>query len=159
MAYDIFLKIDGIEGEAQDSKHKNELQIESCSVGAEVGVVRSPGTAGVVHDATFTAVASKAGPKLAQACASGTSINSVVLTFRKSGGTQVEFLVVTFSSVLISSYSLGGKSKSNNQIPTERFTLNFAKIAYDYRAQKPDGGLSGAIKTSYAVQSETGQGQ
>src|SRR5436309_614292 len=32
-AVDYFLKIDGIEGESQDSKHKNEIDLESFSWG------------------------------------------------------------------------------------------------------------------------------
>ncbi|EAO2605435.1 TPA: type VI secretion system tube protein Hcp, partial [Salmonella enterica subsp. enterica serovar Kentucky] len=27
MAYDIFLKIDGIDGESMDDKHKNEIEV------------------------------------------------------------------------------------------------------------------------------------
>ena len=33
--FDAFLKIDGIEGESQDAKHKSEIQLESFSWGAE----------------------------------------------------------------------------------------------------------------------------
>lgn len=29
MAYDIFLKIDGIDGESMDDKHKNEIEVLS----------------------------------------------------------------------------------------------------------------------------------
>ena len=32
---DYFLKIDGIQGESQDSKHKNEIQLESWSWGEQ----------------------------------------------------------------------------------------------------------------------------
>ncbi|WP_176208314.1 type VI secretion system tube protein Hcp, partial [Salmonella enterica] len=28
MAYDIFLKIDGIDGESMDDKHKNEIEVD-----------------------------------------------------------------------------------------------------------------------------------
>ncbi|GAB0954928.1 hypothetical protein KU15F63_41100 [Escherichia coli] len=30
MSYDIFLKIDGIDGESMDDKHKNEIEVLSC---------------------------------------------------------------------------------------------------------------------------------
>ena len=33
-AVDYFLKIDGIEGESQDSKHKNEIDVQSWNWGA-----------------------------------------------------------------------------------------------------------------------------
>ena len=43
---DYFLKIDGIDGEAQDAKHKNEIDIESWSFGAtNSGTMASAGGA------------------------------------------------------------------------------------------------------------------
>lgn len=157
--YDIFLKVDGIEGEAQDAKHKNEIQLSSVALEARSGAVRSTGTAGVLHDIGFTSTINKASPKLCMACAAGTKIGKAVVTFRKSGGKQLEFLVITLSDVLVSYYAVHGQVSGENQIPTEQFTFNFAKIKYDYREQKQDGSLGGAIQTSYDVQPEAGQGQ
>jgi len=158
--YDIFLKVDGIDGESQDAKHKNEIQVSSATIAAHSGAVRAPGTAGVLHDMSFFAVMSKASPKLMLACASGMKIGKAVVTFRKSGGKQLEFLVITLSDVLVSSYSVNGRAnKGENQIPTDHFTFNFAKVKYEYRAQNQDGSLGGAFQTSYDVQPETGQSQ
>ena len=44
---DYFLKIDGIEGESSDDKHKGEIEVESFSWGAtQAG---SPGPGGGAH--------------------------------------------------------------------------------------------------------------
>lgn len=37
MAVDMFLKIDGIKGESQDKKHKDEIDLSSWSWGASTG--------------------------------------------------------------------------------------------------------------------------
>ena len=47
MAVDYFLKLDGIQGESVDSKHKDEIQIQSWSWGAsQVSSVAGPGGSG-----------------------------------------------------------------------------------------------------------------
>jgi type VI secretion system secreted protein Hcp len=159
MATDFFLKIDGIEGEAQDSKHKNEIQIESWSYSSDTGSVRRSGTGAVVHDAQFTALMSKASPKIFLACCNGTKISKAVLTARKQGGTQEDFFKVTFSDVLVTAHRIGGKARNKGTIPLEEFSFNFAKINFDYRLQKQDGALSGSVSSSYNVKEEQGQGQ
>ena len=45
---DMFLKLDGIDGESQDSKHKNEIQLQGFSFGAvQPGSASLSGGAGV----------------------------------------------------------------------------------------------------------------
>jgi type VI secretion system secreted protein Hcp len=47
MAVDFFLKIDGIDGESKDSKHKGEIDIESFSWGAtQTGTSHAGGGSG-----------------------------------------------------------------------------------------------------------------
>lgn len=38
MAYDIFLKIDGIDGESMDDKHKNEIEVLSLALEYSSGI-------------------------------------------------------------------------------------------------------------------------
>src|SRR5262249_37716529 len=103
---DYFLKIDGIEGESGDSKHKGEIEIDSFSFGAtQTGTSGHGGGGGsgkvAMHDISFTARISKASPKLALACASGEHIKKAVLLCRKAGKDQQEFYKVTLSDVLV----------------------------------------------------------
>ena len=154
-AVDYYLKIDGVEGESTDSKHKGTIDIESFSWGVtQAGdhSTRGGGGAGkaVFQDLHFTSKMSKASPKLMLACAEGTHIKSAVLISRKAGGKQEEYLKVTMSDLIISSYQSGGSGHSD-VIPTDQFSLNFAKIEYEYKEQKADGTLGGAVKTGYDI--------
>ena len=113
MAVDYFLKIDGIPGESQDSKHKDEIQLESWSWGeSQSGTMAYGGGGGAgkvdMQDFHFVMTVNKATPKLILACASGEHIKKAVLTCRKAGKTQQEFLIYNFSDVLVSSYQTGG---------------------------------------------------
>ncbi len=113
MAVDYFLKIDGIEGESQDHKHKNEIDVESWSWGqTNAGDAASRGGMGAgkvsMQDFHFVMRMNKATPKLMEACATGQHIKQAVLTCRKAGKDQQEFLKVTMSDYIVSSYQTGG---------------------------------------------------
>jgi type VI secretion system secreted protein Hcp len=152
---DYFLKFDGIEGESQDAKHKNEIDLESWSWGAnQTGTFASGsgGGAGKVHmqDFHFVMKVNKASPKLMLACASGQHVPKAVLICRKAGKDQQEYLKVTFTEVLVSSYQTGG-SAQGDVMPTDQISLNFAKIEVEYKEQKPDGSLGGAVQAGWDV--------
>jgi type VI secretion system secreted protein Hcp len=152
-AVDYFLKIDGIKGESQDDKHKDEIQIESWSFGlSQTGSFGAGGGGGAgkasFQDVHFTSKLNAASPKLFIASATGEHIKSAILTCRKAGGKQEEYFVVTLSDILVSSYQTGGHGASG-ELPMDQFALNFAKMEIAYKVQDNKGGLGAAIKAGY----------
>ena len=152
-AVDYFLKIDGIEGESQDATHKSEIQLSSWSWGASnTGTMQAGGGGGggkaSMQDFSFSMPVNKATPKLMQKLASGEHIKQAVLTCRKAGKKPQEYLKITFEDIIVSSYSTGG-SQGADAIPDEHISLNFAKIRFEYREQKADGSLGGAVVASH----------
>jgi type VI secretion system secreted protein Hcp len=150
MAADYFLKIDGIDGESHDSKHKDEIDLMSWSFGAsQLGTHSAGGGGGAgkvsMQDFHFTMHVNKATPKLFLACATGEHIKKAVLTCRKAGKEQQEFQKVTFTDLLVSSYQTGGSGEN----PIDSISLNFSKIEFEYKEQKADGTLGGAVKAGY----------
>jgi type VI secretion system secreted protein Hcp len=150
---DYFLKMDGVEGESTDEKHKNEIQVESFSFGAtQTGTFAhgSGGGAGKVQmqDFHFTQKVNKASPKLALACATGQHIKKAVLTARKAGGTQQDFYIVTFTDLLVSSYQVSG-SGHGDTIPIDQISLNFAKIEWQYQMQSDTGNVGNPVRAGY----------
>ncbi|HTZ80597.1 MAG TPA: type VI secretion system tube protein Hcp [Stellaceae bacterium] len=139
---DYFLNIDGIPGESVDSKHPNEIVVQSWSFGesAAAPAGASGAAAGKVkfRDFRFTAVVSKASPKLMEACATGQHIKSAVLTCRKSTGFQLEFLVLKFSDLVVAGCETGATADSEMP-PVDHVALAFAKVEIDYTGQRPDG--------------------
>ncbi|MBX7053349.1 MAG: type VI secretion system tube protein Hcp [Pyrinomonadaceae bacterium] len=155
MAVDYFLKLDGVDGESQDHKHKGEIDLQSWSFGAtNAGSFSYGGGGGAgkvsMQDFHFVMNTSKASPKLMLSCATGEHIKKAVLICRKAGTEQQEFFKVTMSDVLVSSYQTGG-SAHGGETSTDQISLNFAKIEIEYKEQKPDGSLGGAIKAGYDV--------
>src|SRR5262249_38821395 len=151
-AVDFFLKIDGIEGESHDAQHKGEIEVEAWSWGEAVSIHSPGGGSGAgkvaVRDIFFVKKVSKATPKLLDAIFSGEHLPKAVLTGRKAGGKQEEFLKWTFTDVLV-------VSLQDRLLPTgvsrQEFSLSFAKIEHEYREQKADGSLGAPIRAGYDV--------
>ena len=157
---DYFLKLDGIPGEANDKTHKGEIEVESFSWGEHQTGTASAGSgqgAGKVQmqDFHFVMTVNKASPKLMLACANGEHIKSGILTCRKAGKDQQEYLKVTFTDLLVSSFQTGG-SGGANVLPLDQITLNFTKVEFEYKEQKPDGTLGGSVKTHYDIKQMSG---
>ena len=152
MAVDYFLKIDGIEGESQDAKHKNEIDVESWSWGeTQVGAHAGGGGGGSgkvdMHDFSFVMEVNKASPKLLLTCATGEHIKKAVLVCRKAGKDQQEYMKITLSDLLVSSFQTGGSA--GEVIPVDQISLNFSKIEYEYKEQKADGSLGSAVQSGW----------
>jgi type VI secretion system secreted protein Hcp len=150
---DYFLKLDGIDGESNDDKHKGSIDISSWSWSeSQTGTHSSGGGGGAgkvkMQDLQLTAPVSKASPRLLLVCASGEHLKKAQLTCRKAGKDQQEYLKIILSDVLVSSYTV---ATGAGVVPGDQFTLNFAKIEVEYKEQKADGSLGGATKAGWVL--------
>ena len=157
MATDYLLEIEGIKGESQDEKHKEKIEIHSFSWGvtnsSNVGTGGGGGTGKAsFSDLMFNKQMDKASPLLFKAAATGEHIKKAVLTARKAGGKagQIEDLTITLSDVMVSSYQMGGSS-GDSSIPLDSVSLRSTDIKVEYKPQKADGSLEGAVAASYNV--------
>ena len=156
---DYFLKITDIPGESADSKHKDEIDLESWSWGeANSGSHATGGGGGAgkvaMQDFHFTMRVNKASPKLFLACAQGTHIKEALLTCRKAGKEQQEYLKIKFSDLLIASYQTGGST--GDVVPVDQIAFNFSKIEITYAPQKPDGSLGSPVVHNYDLKLNKG---
>jgi type VI secretion system secreted protein Hcp len=159
--FDCFLQIDGITGESQDSRHRDEIEVLCFSWGeSQRAPVQSGLGAGVgqvrVKDLEVTAHVSKASPKLMVACANGRKIAKARLICCLSGVDDAEFLVINLSHVLVSGYHVAGTAGGVGTMPTDEIALNFRDIKIEYRARRPDGSLESAITGEWNVQENRG---
>ena len=159
MAFDAFLKLDGIEGESTDDAHKGEIEVFSFSWGVtQTGTTGGGGGGGAgkasFQDIHFAQRTSKASPLLFKACATGQHIKKAVLTVRKAGGRQqLEFIKIELEDVLISSYLPSGDT--GGDAPAEEVALNFSKIQFTYTPQKADGSADEAVTAGFDLKGNT----
>jgi type VI secretion system secreted protein Hcp len=154
MAFDAFLKIEGIDGESTDQQHKGEIDVLSWSWGATQAIASGGsggGTTGKVsmQDFHFVSRVNKASPLLFESCASGKHIDTATLSVRKAGDRAYDYIKITLSSVLVSGYLPAG---APDDAASEEVSLNFAKIEFEYVPQNADGSIASSVKTGYDVQ-------
>lgn len=159
MAFDSYLKLDGVEGESQKEGHTKEIEIMSWSWGGHNSGSFSHGSGGgtgkyATQDISLSSFVNKASPKLFQACTKGTHIDKGILCVRKTGGDAkpYDYLKLTFEHCLVSSYATGG-GHGSEEMNVENFSLNFSKITFEYFVQDPSKGTvssTGAISYDLA---------
>lgn len=154
MAVDMFLKLDGIKGESQDAKHKDEIDVLSWSWGATQSATTHMGTGGGSgkashHDISITKYVDSATHNLLKHTATGKHIKEALLTVRKAGDKPLEYIKIKMSDCLISSISTGGSGGSDQL--TENITLNFAEYEFVYTPQKADGSGAAALPFKFNI--------
>jgi type VI secretion system secreted protein Hcp len=159
MAVDIFLKLDGVTGEAQDQSHKDEMDILAWSWGmSQSGTTHmgSGGGAGKVNvqDLSVTKYVDNSTPTLMKFCCKGKHIDTGKLTVRKAGDEPLEYIVIEFQELLISSISTGGSGGEDRL--TENLSLNFREFHLTYKQQTKEGGDGGSpdVKWDIALNAE-----
>jgi type VI secretion system secreted protein Hcp len=146
MAQDIFLKLDGIDGESQDAAHLSEIDISSWAWQISQDSTMMAGSGGgagkaTVSDITLTHNTDRSSPNLAKFCFTGKHIAQGTLTMRKAGGFPFEYVRLTMSDVVISHFA----PVANGAIAQESFRLSFARMKYEYMVQNPLGGSGGVV--------------
>jgi type VI secretion system secreted protein Hcp len=141
----MFLKLDGIDGESTDSKHKDEIEVLSFSWGVSNPAAegRAGARAGKVSPSDFMIVKrlDTATPQLIQKICQGEHLGSALLTLQKSGEKPLEYLKIKLTDILISGYSTGGNSGTGE--PVEQVSFSFQSVEVSAAEQRPDGSTSG----------------
>ncbi len=157
MAFDAFIKIDGIEGESTDDKHSGWIEATNYNLGLSQAVSSTASSSGGAsaerasfQDFSFTKDVDKASPLLALACADGTHINTITVELCRAGTDKVKFMEYKLTNCIISSVSNSG---GGGDFPKESLTVNFGKINWAYTVQKREGGgASGNVASGWDLQ-------
>jgi type VI secretion system secreted protein Hcp len=155
MATDIFLKVDGIDGDATDVNHTGEIEVASWSWGVSQVFISSLGGGIVggtpkVGNILVTKQVDRASPILLRAFLELTHIAQAVLTQRRPGAGKQDFLSVTLQDVLIS--SLNDVDDGLAPKPKETVVFVFSRVIYEYIPQKPSGLPDAPVTLKWDVQ-------
>ncbi|NDJ56619.1 type VI secretion system tube protein Hcp [Enterobacteriaceae bacterium 4M9] len=155
MAQDMFIKIDGIDGESLDATHKNEIQVLSWNWGVSQHSNMHSGSGGgsgkaTVADFCFEHYTDKASPNLLHYCLTGKHIKNIQFTVRKAGGDPLEYMLIKFTDVIITRVEMAGSVEDESR-PREGVRFSFTKMTQDYVMQNAEGIKSGVVSASYDV--------
>ena len=142
MTIQMFLQLDGIEGESTDAHHRGEIDLTGWTWGltdpASGGASGGAGPAKLaIRDIAIQKPMDLASPLLIAFAAEGRRIASGTITNRRASGG--EFLVVRLSDIAVTSVGETATHEANHVVET--VTLAFGKIELDYRPTLVNGTL------------------
>jgi type VI secretion system secreted protein Hcp len=151
---DIFLSVKGarsgvIKGEAHDSAHTNEIDVVSWTWGLQARPALGGGTASgkaIVQELKIVKRVDSASTPLMSALRSNEMITKAVLTQRKAGKTQLEFLKITIEQGRVTGLTIEAGDKSGSPDLFEHVSFSFNKITVEYVPQGKDGQAQGAMQ-------------
>lgn len=150
---EMFLDVDGIQGEATTPQHRNEIDVFGWRWG--IGNVR----ADAVDSRTLERAAptrlrvskflDKATPKLLESATTNVRHSQAVLTLRTAGTNAVDFFTLAMNGVSVLSIGTGGESGEDG--PMEQVEFEFDRIEIAYRPLQRNGSAGEPVTFSWTV--------
>ena len=157
---DMFLKLDGVEGESSDPAHGGEIELDGFL--QIVTSPRDPATGQATGKRRWAHLAlraqvDKSTPLLFKKLVTNEKIPKATLTCYKAGGKgKVEYLKIVLSEVYLAKVQVGQLEASGGDViaPCD-FDLSFGKIEITASPQTSKGGASGTIVCNDDLMSAT----
>jgi type VI secretion system secreted protein Hcp len=165
MAFDAFLKIDGLDGECQDAKHANWIEVLSFSHGVSQPSAGSRSSGGAAsgqrcdhQDFSVVKTLDKTSPKLNLFCSNGKHIKEVKLELCRATEDKNKYMEYKMDDVIISSVQPGGSAKGGEALPLEQVSFNYGKIVWTYTTtDHATGKAGGNVTANWSVIKNEGQ--
>ena len=156
MAFDAYLKIDGVTGEATRKGFEGQIELMSFSLGVSnpttVGSATGGSGAGkaTLSDFNIMRITDSASVSLFQQCALGKSYSSAAVSLNKASGddTPLTYLKYEFTEVFVSSIQWSGSS-GGTDAPMESVSFSYASLKTTYTPQDASGGPGDPVVASY----------
>lgn len=149
MAIDVYLQIEGINGESADTAHAGWIELTSAQWGVTQPKSATASTAGG-HTAercehktlAISKLADLCSPVLMQHCSSGKTLRKATLEFMRAdgNGNPVKYYVIELENVLIASMDQVCHEGSGIH---DAIGLRFSKVRWTYTQQRIVGGAGG----------------
>ena len=151
----MFLELEGIEGESRDHAHEGEIEVFGWSWGASnSGSLHRTRGGGAgrpsFQDITISKRTDRSTPALWHSLAVGRHIPSGSLVVRSAGGDEpVEQLRIDIEPVLVTDIATSGSVADDRAV--EEVSLNFARFRLVYTPQDADGTPMEAVEMGFDI--------
>ncbi len=148
----IYVKYDGIDGEATHEKHKKWIQVESLQWGTGRAIMTNTGQATgreasepSISEVTFSKILDGSSPYLFTEATTGAKGKKVQIHMVSTGDPGDLYLTYELTNCLVSGYS----TSSGGDRPTESVSVNFTKLEMKYTPFDADHTAGTPIPVSY----------
>jgi type VI secretion system secreted protein Hcp len=152
-ALDMYLELDGIQGESAASKYAGAIDVLAWSNGLSNSGSTQGGAGGAgkanFQDMSITKFLDSASPYLLLYTSTGQHIDSATLTVRRSSETNPLYFKVELKNIIVTSVSSGGSGGEDRL--TENITLNYAEIRWTYYPIDDRGNAATPITVGYNI--------
>lgn len=139
---DMFLKVEGVTGEANDADHKGEIDVVSWAWGIQASLDASTGQARgrrKLSELQIVKKVDRSSPTLMDYVRSNKTVKTALLTVRKAGKTPLVYFTVALKDARVTSV----KVESIETDLVERVNLGFVEVTVTYVQQDSTGAKGG----------------
>ena len=158
MAWDAYLHLEGIKGEATRKGHEEDIPLKSFSLGGSLPIISAPGQPLQVAGRAqlsgfhFTKRSDGASPALFNAMCNNKKFPDAKVTFYRAGSeTSVPYIEYEFKNVVLADLNWSG-ADGGEGIPEEAGSFYFGYIKVIYTVPNPDGTKKGVLEAEYNVE-------
>ena len=162
MAFDCFLKLEGIDGECTDDKHKKWIEVLSYSHGVSQPASGSTSSGGARtaercdhQDFSVVKTLDKASPKLNLFCCNGKHIPTVKVELCRATETKEKYMEYIMSGVIVTSVRPGGSAQGGDALPLEEVSFSYGKIEWTY-TETAGGERGGKVEANWDLVTNKG---
>jgi type VI secretion system secreted protein Hcp len=155
-ATNVYLKLDGLDGESMDDDHKDWIEVSSFNWGVANQASFSVGQGGQATQATISELSimkhlDKASVALFKASTTGKHIAKGTLSCMKlDGDSRVEYMKVDFTDLMVTNVNWSGSGMDT--AVGESVSLVFAEFKQAYKLQQDKGSGGGTTDFGFNVQ-------
>lgn len=161
MSADIYIKIDGIDGESTDVDHKGWIEIQNISTGITLPFSNSSYSAsgGGTNTGradfdyiTFSKFLEKSSVKLQEFCGTGKTAPKAEIHFCQAGDGDAKHVYMKYilKDVVIANYSVSA-SKHDVDRPMESVSLAYGNVEMGYTNLEDEGKAGAEAKFEYSL--------
>jgi type VI secretion system secreted protein Hcp len=151
----IYLKLDGIDGESKDTDHTDWIEVDSWSWGVDNPASFAEGQGGQSTQAHIGSLnvlktLDKGSVALFKNCTTGKHIGSATVSCMKlDGDSRIEYMKIDFTDLMVSSLNW---SSSGDGEPAESVAFVFAEFQQSYKLQQDTGSAAGNTDFGFDIQ-------
>lgn len=153
MAYNMFLKVEDVEGDSTDANHDKWIEVVSINHGVSREMFGPGGRSGRCdfRDFSITKRVDKASIPLVCKLFNNDVIPEVTLEVCRATGEKTTFLKLVLKQVGVVSISLNGSASAEDPLPMEQVTFRYGQIAWEYTETSPSGEPGNTFEAEYNV--------
>lgn len=158
MAYDMFLKVEGVKGDSTDAAHKDWIEVLSYNHMISQAPGGSLSAQGALtggrsdhRDFSITKRLDAASPILALKLCQGAPIPKVTFELCRATGEKTTFMKYTMKDCIIASIAPGGSGSSEDPLPMEEVTFRYSEIKWSYTPTTTAGKTGAAVEAAWST--------